>query len=139
MTEGDDLTKYGHRTLAFLGRYVRARAAPHAAIALAVMAAVTCSVSTQYGVKRLVDALSAPLKGGNPWLAFGVVLFFIAADNLFWRVAGLVGSYTFVRVTGDIRADLFRHLTGHAPGYLDRKSTRLNSSHRSLSRMPSSA
>jgi ATP-binding cassette subfamily B protein len=38
-------------------------------------------------------------------------LFFIAADNLFWRVAGLVGSYTFVRVTGDIRADLFRHLT----------------------------
>jgi ATP-binding cassette subfamily B protein len=116
MTEGD-LTKYGARTLAFLGRYVRARAVPHAAVAAAVVTAVACSVSTQYGVKRLVDALSAPSKNGSPWFAFCVVLFFIAADNLFWRVAGLIGSYTFVRVTGDIRADLFRHLTGHAPSY----------------------
>ncbi|HEY3621336.1 MAG TPA: ABC transporter ATP-binding protein [Roseiarcus sp.] len=121
MNESDDLTKYGPRTLAFLGRYVRARAAPHAAIALAVLAAVTCSVSTQYGVKRLVDALSAPSTGVSPWFAFGVVLFFIAADNLFWRVAGLIGSFTFVRVTGDIRADLFRHLTGHAPGYFAKR------------------
>ncbi len=121
MNAGDDLTKYGHRTLAFLGRYVRARGAPHAAIALAVLAAVSCSVSTQYGVKRLVDALSAPSKSGSPWHAFGLVLFFIAADNLFWRMAGLVGSYTFVRVTGDIRADLFRHLTGHAPGYFAKR------------------
>jgi ATP-binding cassette subfamily B protein len=116
-----DLTTYGSRTLGFLGRYVRARAAPHAAIAVAVVAAVTCSVSTQYGVKRLVDALSAPSKSGSPWLAFCVLLFFIAADNLFWRVAGLIASFTFVRVTGDIRADLFRHLTGHAPSYFAKR------------------
>jgi ATP-binding cassette, subfamily B, bacterial len=121
MNEGDDLTKYGHRTLAFFGRYVRARAIPHAAIALAVLAAVGCSVSTQYGVKRLVDALSAPARDGNPWLAFGVVLFFIAADNLLWRVGGFIASFTFVRVTGDIRGDLFRHLTGHAPGYFAKR------------------
>ena len=116
-----DLTTYGSRTLGFLGRYVRARAAPHAAIAVAVVAAVTCSVSTQYGVKRLVDALSAPSNSGSPWLAFCVLLFFIAADNLFWRVAGLIASFTFVRVTGDIRADLFRHLTGHAPSYFAKR------------------
>ena len=121
MNEGDDLTQYGARTLAFLGRYVRERAAPHAAIGAAVLAAVTCSVSTQYGVKRLVDALSAPSKAGSPWFAFGVVLLFIAADNLFWRVAGLIGSYTFVCVTGDIRADLFRHLTGHGPSYFAKR------------------
>ncbi len=121
MTAGDDLTKYGHRTLAFLGRYVRARAAPHAAITLAVLTAVGCSVSTQYGVKKLVDALSAPSKNESPWFAFCVLLFFIAADNVFWRVAGLIGSYTFVRVTGDIRADLFRHLTGHATGYFAKR------------------
>jgi ATP-binding cassette, subfamily B, bacterial len=122
MGMGDaDLTTYGSRTLGFLGRYVRARAAPHAAIAVAVVAAVTCSVSTQYGVKRLVDALSAPSKSGSPWLAFCALLFFIAADNLFWRVAGLIASFTFVRVTGDIRADLFRHLTGHAPSYFAKR------------------
>ncbi len=116
-----DLTTYGSRTLGFLGRYIRARAAPHAAVGFAVIAAVTCSVSTQYGVKRLVDALSSPSKSGSPWFAFCILLVFIAADNLFWRVAGLVGSYTFVRVTGDIRADLFRHLTGHAPGYFAKR------------------
>ena len=120
MAEGD-LTTYGARTLAFLGRYVRARAVPHAAVAAAVVTAVACSVSTQYGVKRLVDALSEPSKNGSPWFAFCILLFFIAADNLFWRVAGLVGSYTFVRVTGDIRADLFRHLTGHAPSYFAKR------------------
>ena len=74
MDEGD-LTKYGTRTLAFLARYVRARPVPHAAITLAVLAAVGSSVTTQYGVKRLVDALSAPSKDGSPWLAFGVLLF----------------------------------------------------------------
>jgi ATP-binding cassette subfamily B protein len=116
-----DLTKYGDRTLAFLGRYIRARPAPHVAIAIAVLTAVGCSVSTQYGVKRLVDALSAPSRAGSPWFAFCVLLFFIAADNLSWRAAGLMGSYTFVRVTGDIRADLFRHLTGHAPNYFAKR------------------
>ena len=119
MDEGD-LTKYGARTLAFLGRYVRARAVSHAAVAIAVLAAVACSVSTQYGAKRLVDALpaSAPAHGGSPWLAVDVLLFFIAADNLLWRAAGLIASYTFVRVTGDIRADLFRHLTDSQEGAL---------------------
>jgi ATP-binding cassette subfamily B protein len=116
-----DLTTYGDRTLAFLGRYIRARPAPHVAIAIAVLTAVGCSVSTQYGVKRLVDALSAPSRAGSPWFAFCVLLFFIAADNLSWRAAGLMGSYTFVRVTGDIRADLFRHLTGHAPNYFAKR------------------
>ena len=122
MDEGD-LTKYGARTVAFLGRYVRARAVSHAAVASAVLAAVACSVSTQYAVKRLVDTLpaSAPAHGGSPWLAVCVLLFFIAADNLLWRAAGLIASYTFVRVTGDIRADLCRHLTGHAPSYFAKR------------------
>jgi ATP-binding cassette, subfamily B, bacterial len=115
------LTKYGSRTLAFLGRYVRARALPHAGVAVAVVAAVGFSVSTQYGVKRLVDALSAPWHGGSPWLSFCLLLFFMAADNLCWRAAGLIGSSTFVRVTGDSRADLFRHLTGHAPTYFAKR------------------
>jgi ATP-binding cassette, subfamily B, bacterial len=120
MNEGD-LARYGSRTLAFLGRYIRARAAPHAAVAVAVLAAVSCSVSTQYGVKKLVDALSSTSQGGSPWFAFCVVLFFVAADNLSWRAAGLIASYTFVRVTGDIRADLFRHLTGHATSYFAKR------------------
>ena len=41
----------------------------------------------------------------------------IAADNLLWRVASWIANYAFVGVTGDLRRDLFRHLTGHSPGY----------------------
>ena len=41
----------------------------------------------------------------------------IAADNLLWRVASWTASSTFVGVTGDVRRDLFRYLTGHAPSY----------------------
>src|SRR3981189_1954781 len=41
----------------------------------------------------------------------------IAADNFLWRVASWTASFTFVGVTGDLRSDIFRHLTGHAPSY----------------------
>src|SRR5262249_2053049 len=55
--------------------------------------------------------------GSGPWLAFAMLVSFVAADNLLWRVASWVASYTFVSVTGDLRSELFRHLTGHAPAY----------------------
>src|SRR5580692_1043386 len=42
-----DLCRYRDRPFAFLARYVRRRAFAHAVILLAVLAAVTCSVSTQ--------------------------------------------------------------------------------------------
>jgi ATP-binding cassette subfamily B protein len=121
MKEGDDLTKYSYHALGFLCRYVRMRPMSHGAIAVAVLAAVGFSVSAQYGVKALVDALSAVPQHGEPWLAFGLLLVFIAADNLCWRAAGWIASHTFVRVTGDVRADLFRHLTGHAPSYFAKR------------------
>src|SRR6185503_19700732 len=83
-----------------------------------VLAAVGCSVTTQYGLKYLVDTLAAgPTAARGVWLAFGLLVSLIAADNLLWRLAGWVASFTFVRVTGDLRRDLFRHLTGHSPSY----------------------
>jgi ATP-binding cassette, subfamily B, bacterial len=113
----DDLTQYTNRPLAFFVRYIWTRRVPHAAILVAVIAAVGFSVSTQYGIKFLIDTLSAAPQNGSPWAAFCLLMLFIAADNSLWRVASWIASYTFVRVTGDIRADLFGHLTGHAPGY----------------------
>jgi ATP-binding cassette subfamily B protein len=82
-----------------------------------VVAAVGCSVSTQYGVKALVDALAAGSNAGRVWPALWLLGILIAADNLLWRVASYISSFTFVDVTGDIRRDLFRHLTGHAPAF----------------------
>jgi ATP-binding cassette subfamily B protein len=112
------LCRYAAHPLAFLGHYVRQRAVSHAIILVAVLIAVICSVSSQYGVKFLVDQLSAGPHGhGHVWEAFGALVALIAGDNLTWRIGGWVASYAFVGVTGDLRADLFRYLTGHAPAF----------------------
>ena len=114
----DNLSGYAHRPFPFVLRYLRQRPGAHAVILSAVIAAVACSVGTQYGVKNLVDSLSAgPVHAGGVWLAFIFLMSLIAADNFLWRIASWVASFTFVGVTGDLRRDMFRHLTGHAPSY----------------------
>jgi ATP-binding cassette, subfamily B, bacterial len=117
----EEVCRYADRPFAFLARYVKARPVAHAAILIAVLGAVGCSVGAQYGVKVLVDTLAGGLYAGanarNAWFGFILLATLIAADNLLWRVASWIASYTFVAVTGDLRRDLFRHLTGHAPSY----------------------
>jgi ATP-binding cassette subfamily B protein len=114
----DHLSGYAHRPFPFVLRYLRQRLPAHAVILAAVVGAVACSVGTQYGVKNLVDSLSAgPSHGGGVWLAFVFLMSLIAADNFLWRIASWTASFTFVGVTGDLRRDMFRHLTGHAPSY----------------------
>src|ERR1700737_4013346 len=127
-----DLCRYAHRPLAFLAHYVIARPIAHAVIVTAVVAAVTCSVGAQYGVKILVDALSGGLAGtssaAHAWSGFLLLASLIAADNLLWRLASWIASSAFVGVTGDLRRDLFRYLTGHAPSFfVDRMSGTLTS------------
>jgi ATP-binding cassette subfamily B protein len=106
-----------NRPFAFMFRYIRQRPQVHAIIIGAVLAAVVCSVATQYGVKYLVDALSGAGRTAGVWFAFFILVSLIATDNLLWRLAGWVASTTFVGVTGDLRRDLFRHLTGHSQSY----------------------
>src|SRR5947207_160323 len=114
----DNLSGYVRRPFSFVLRYLRRRRAAHAVIVSAVVAAVACSVGTQYGVKNLVDRLTAGSShASSVWLAFCLLRSPIAADNLLWRVASWTASFTFVGVTGDLRRDMFRHLTGHAPSY----------------------
>src|SRR6476620_11340376 len=114
----DNLSGYAHRPLPFVLRYLRQRLASHVVIVTSVVAAVACSVGTQYGVKFLVDGLSAgPARAGSVWLAFALLISLIAADNFLWRIASWTASFRFVGVTGDLRRDIFRHLTGHAPSY----------------------
>jgi ATP-binding cassette subfamily B protein len=114
----DQLSGYAHRPFSFVLRYLRQRSAAHLVILAAVIGAVACSVGTQYGVKFLVDSLSAgPAHASHVWLAFVFLMSLIAADNFLWRIASWIASFTFVGVTGDLRREMFRHLTGHAPSY----------------------
>ena len=107
------------RPLAFLFAYIRSHPAGHLTILISVLVAVTCSVSTQYGMKHLIDivATGQEAAGNKVWGAFALLCGLVAADNLSWRVGGYAAHRTFVAVTGDIRRDLFRHLAGHSPTY----------------------
>src|SRR5262245_43042545 len=113
----DDLCRYADRPIAFIFRYLRRRPYSHAVILGCVLAAVGCAVTTQYGVKFLVDSLAEHSATQQLWLAFVVLVSLIAADNLLWRLASWIASHAFPGVTCDLRRDLFRHLTGHAPSY----------------------
>ena len=110
--------------LRFLRHYVRSHPIGHAIVLISVVAAVMCSVSTQYGMKRLIDAIAAgnaashsPAAMAAVWAAFAVLCGLIAADNLLWRIGGWAAAHTFVAVTGDIRRDMFAYLTAHSPSY----------------------
>jgi ATP-binding cassette, subfamily B, bacterial len=113
------LAAFRGRPMAFLFRYVGLHPVGHAVVLVSVLAAVGCSVSTQFGMKHLIDVVSMGKEAGSPlvWGAFGILCALVAADNLLWRVAGYTGHRTFVAVTGDIRRDLFAYLSGHSPGF----------------------
>jgi ATP-binding cassette, subfamily B, bacterial len=103
---------------AFLMHYVQRRAAGHLIVLVTVLAAVGCSIGSQYGIKRLVDVLTS----GQPpawdlWAAVAVLLTLVAGDNLLWRLAGWLATDVFVGLGGDLRLDLFHHLSGHGTRY----------------------
>jgi ATP-binding cassette subfamily B protein len=112
--------------LHFLMHYVTRHPIGHAVVVVSVVAAVMCSVTTQYGMKRLIDVIAAGpnaavahggLLGAGVWSAFLVLCALIAGDNLLWRVGGWAAARTFVAVTGDVRREMFAHLSGHSPAY----------------------
>ena len=105
----DELCRYAGHPFRFVFRYLRRRPISHGIILAAVLGAVGCSVTTQYGLKYLVDALSGTA-GRGVWFAFALLVALIAGDTLLWRVAGWIASFTFVRVTATAPR-LFRHLT----------------------------
>jgi ATP-binding cassette subfamily B protein len=104
----------------FLFHYVRRHPIGHAVVLVSVVLAVVAAVSTQYGLKYLIDIVSHGPNAATEfavWIGFGLLCGLIAADNLMWRVGGWVAARTFVAVTGDIRRDLFDHLSRHSPSY----------------------
>ncbi len=113
------LLSYRTRPIGFLLHYVRQHPGQHLVVLASIAGAVLASVSTQYGIKQLIDAVShgPGASGAAVWGAFALLCAMIAADNLTWRIGGWMAARAFVAVTGDVRRDLFAHLTGHAPSY----------------------
>jgi ATP-binding cassette, subfamily B, bacterial len=104
------------RPFGFVLGYMARRPGAHGALFAAVLAAAICQVSTQYGIKLLVDGLARG-PGGAIWVAFALLMALVAGDSLLWRLAGQIASRVFVAVTGDLRRNLFAYAIGHGPGY----------------------
>jgi ATP-binding cassette, subfamily B, bacterial len=107
-----------HGAIRFLAHYVRRRIFSHAVVLGAVLAAVICAVGSQYAVKNLVDVLGTKHPATYTlWSAVALLLALVAGDNLLWRLAGWVSTHAFVAVGGDVRLDLFNHLSGQGTRY----------------------
>ncbi len=114
-----DLIRLAPRPLAFMFRYVMHHKLRHGLILASVVVAIAAVVGSSYAVHYLVDTLTG-YHGGSMrpvWGAVALLGILITIDNLAWRVGGWISTHAFVEVTGDLRRDLFRHLTGHAPSY----------------------
>jgi ATP-binding cassette subfamily B protein len=113
------LPRYASKgAISFLGHYVVRRLFSHAIVLLAVLAAVGCAVASQYAVKHLVDVLGTRSPAPQVlWGAVGLLLALVAGDNLLWRLAGWVSTHAFVAVGGDMRLELFDHLSGQGTRY----------------------
>ncbi|HTW26766.1 MAG TPA: ABC transporter ATP-binding protein [Acetobacteraceae bacterium] len=111
-----ELEALAQRPLRFMMRYVRGRGPAHLLVLFSVVAAVACATLSQYAVKHLVDVLSGRAYHAV-WGAFLLLAGLITADNMAWRIGGWTATHCFVGVTGDMRRDLFRHLTGHSAAY----------------------
>ena len=68
-----NLSCYRHKPFALFARYIARRPVAHGLIFFSVFAAVICSIGAQYGVKRLVDAMSLTL-GAMAFLAGRTVI-----------------------------------------------------------------
>ncbi|NVN11386.1 ABC transporter ATP-binding protein [Nguyenibacter vanlangensis] len=115
----DQLVRYLGRPLPFIFRYVRRHALQHVVIFLSVAVAVGCTVGATYATRFLIDTMTAhgAHDMGPIWRAVAFLVVVIAADNLSWRVAGWFATHAFVAITGDVRRDLFRYLTGHSAAF----------------------
>ena len=111
----DELSRLAGRPYAFIFRYVRRRALSHAVIVAAVLG--RGRLFHHDAIRREISRRRADGRrtAHAVWFAFALLVSLIAADNILWRLAGWIASFSFVRVTGDLRRDLFRHLTGHSP------------------------
>ena len=100
---------------AFMGHYMFSRPLSFLALLVVVVGAAGCGVGVQYGMKLMIDAMTAP--GGRRLAveaALAVFIGLVALEAVLWRISGWLGSRTTIAAGVDIKLDLFHHLAGHS-------------------------
>jgi ATP-binding cassette subfamily B protein len=104
--------------LAFIWHYVVRRRWHFGALGLLIIGGAGSAVMVQYGMGRLVDAMSnSGPERTAAWSPFLLFACLIASESLFWRTAGWLSARTIVATGVDIRLDLFQHASGHSMRY----------------------
>ena len=102
------------RGLPFLLGYGRR----HLGLSLGLLGTVTggalIAVTAQYGLKLLVDTMTAPGGSDRVFTILAVFLALLAVESLCWRLSGWIGSRLIIRVGADIRLDLFEAVAGRS-------------------------
>ncbi len=106
--------------LGFIGHYVARQRWLFLALAGVVVGASSCAVGVQYGMKLLIDVMTAS-GPSHARVSTGLGLFIglIAAESLLWRLCGWMVARSTTRAGVEIRVELFSHLTGHSMNYFD--------------------
>lgn len=108
----------------FLLRYVRRHLRLCLALILVVTGGALCAVAAQYGLKLLVDGMTAPGTERNGVLSYlGLFLGLLALESVCWRLGGFLGSRTIIRVGEDIRIDLFETVSARSWGFYNSQAS----------------
>lgn len=108
----------------FVLRYVRRRMRLSAALLGSVIGGALCAVAAQYGLKLLVDGMTAPQPDrDHVFLCLALFLGLLAFESAFWRLGGWVGSAVIIRLGEDIRLDLFESVANRSWGFFNRQAS----------------
>ncbi|WP_313065371.1 ABC transporter ATP-binding protein [Achromobacter animicus] len=113
-----DLPALPTHPTAFLWRYVRQRPWAFGLLGLIVVLAGVCSVTVQYAMKLIVDAMALGADASvQVWWALGLFLVVIAIEAALWRCGGWLGCRNIVAACAALRVEVFEHLSHHSTRY----------------------
>jgi ATP-binding cassette, subfamily B, bacterial len=109
---------FPRRPFPFLWHFVRRRPFLH----LAAVAAAAAACSAQYGLKLIVDAMAGgPQNLSGVWWAAAVFAGLLACESALWRIGSRTGYRAILADKGEVKLELFSHLTGHSGRYFSER------------------
>ncbi|KAB0682542.1 ABC transporter ATP-binding protein [Aureimonas leprariae] len=113
-----DVPRFLRSPVVFILHYLKNRRWLFGSLFAVALAASSCSVVVQYGMKLLVDAISGSTPNPSAaWTALAFFIVLIGMESLLWRSSGWLAAKTTISVGVDVRLDLLDYMIGHPVRY----------------------